>query len=212
MYLLIRHENIFFSLGISFYLLIIGTLTIIMASCAALYETDLKKIVALSTLRQLGVIVLALGLGAVGARFFHLISHAFFKALLFLTTGSFIHSSNNYQDLRVIGGAVFSLPISRGFCLISIFSLIGIPFISAFFSKELILETILLNNFNIINYFLILSGVFLTAFYSTRFLILGLAKNSCNEQAIFKSDKDYLLTIRMIILFLPAIIGGWGLS
>ena len=94
------------------------------------------------------------------------------------------------------------------FCLISIFSLIGIPFISAFFSKELILETILLNNFNIINYILILLGVFLTAFYSTRFLVLGLAKNSCNEQIIFKSDEDFLLTTRILILFLPAIAGG----
>lgn len=136
-YLLIRHNDIFVNRGVSPYLILTGTLTIIIASFRALQEIDLKKIVALSTLRQLGVIALALGLGAITASFFHLLRHAFFKALLFLTTGAIIHNSNNYQDLRTIGGAIKVLPIASRFCLISILRLIGFPFISAFFFQRI---------------------------------------------------------------------------
>ena len=126
----------------------IGALTILIARVRALFEIDLKKIVALSTLRQLGVIVLRLGLGAYIARFFHLLTHAFFKALLFLATGGIIHRRNSYQDLRTMGRASKIIPLTRRFVLLSLLRLIGLPFISAFFSKELILEIILINNFN----------------------------------------------------------------
>ena len=211
-YLLIRHNIILVSLNLARYLILMGSLTIIIARFRALFETDLKKIVALSTLSQLGVIILALGLGAFTARFFHLLRHAFFKALLFLTTGAIIHRSNNYQDLRVIGGASNSLPLTSSFCLISIISLIGFPFISAFFSKELILETILITNFNYGVFVFMLTGVFLTAIYRRRFLLLGLLLDSKNEHAIFKSDEDSLLLSRILILLVPASVGGWAMG
>jgi len=171
-YLLIRHELLFLSNKFTFYMIIIGTLTIILASVSALFETDLKKIVALSTLRQLGIIFLRLGLGRYIIRYFHLLTHAFFKALLFLCTGAIIHRRKDYQDLRFTGASSLSLPTTNRFILISRFRLIGFPFISAFFSKEIILEIIILKNFNFIIYFLIILGVLLTALYRRRFIFL----------------------------------------
>jgi NADH:ubiquinone oxidoreductase subunit 5 (subunit L)/multisubunit Na+/H+ antiporter MnhA subunit len=143
-----------------------------MARISALFETDLKKIVALSTLRQLGVIFLALGLGGFMLRYFHLLTHAFFKALLFICTGVIIHRSKDYQDLRITGSSIYTLPTINRFILISRFRLIGLPFISAFFSKEIILEYILLKNYNPLIYFIIILGVGLTALYSARFILL----------------------------------------
>jgi NADH:ubiquinone oxidoreductase subunit 5 (subunit L)/multisubunit Na+/H+ antiporter MnhA subunit len=185
-----------------------GTLTILIARVRALFEIDLKKIVALSTLRQLGVIILRLGLGAFVARFFHLLTHAFFKALLFLATGSVIHRRNRYQDLRTIGRLRKIIPLTRGFILLSLLSLIGLPFMSAFFSKELILEIILIKNFNAAIYGFIALGVRLTALYRARFVYIGIVNFRKNEQTIFKSDEDTPLIIRISILMAPAIIAG----
>jgi len=174
-YLLIRHERLFYLNNMIFYIILVGALTITMASLRALFETDLKKIVALSTLRQLGVIFLRLGIGRFLMRYFHLLTHAFFKALLFLCTGSIIHRRKDYQDLRLIGNSVNSLPTVNRFILVSSFSLIGLPFISAFFSKEMILETIILQNFNFLIYLLIIIGIGLTAIYRSRFIMLVFA-------------------------------------
>jgi len=171
-YLLIRHENLFLNNRFTFYIITIGMLTIILASIRALFETDLKKIVALSTLSQLGVIFLGLGVGRFLISYFHLLTHAFFKALLFLCTGAIIHRRKDYQDLRLTGGRALRLPVVNSFILISSFSLIGLPFMSAFFSKEIILELIILKNFNFIIYVLMLRGVILTAIYSSRFIFL----------------------------------------
>ena len=102
-YLLVRHSEFLVINGTRAYLIVIGALTILIARFSALFERDLKKMVALSTLRQLGVMMLRLGLGAFFARFFHLLRHAFFKALLFLGTGSIIHNRKDYQDMRVMG-------------------------------------------------------------------------------------------------------------
>jgi len=150
----------------------IGIITILLARLRALFETDLKKIVALSTLRQLGIMFLRLGLGSYLIRYFHLLTHAFFKALLFLATGAIIHRRKDYQDLRLTGGRTFRLPTVNRFILISRFSLIGLPFMSAFFSKEIILEIIILKNFNFVIYVIIIRGVILTAIYGSRFIFL----------------------------------------
>lgn len=207
-YLLIRHTSLFLTSHTSFYCAVVGRLTILIARVRALFEMDLKKIVALSTLRQLGVIILSLGLGAYTASFFHLLTHAFFKALLFLSTGSIIHSRNSHQDLRAMGRARKIIPLTGRFVLVSLLSLIGLPFISAFFSKELILELILINNLNTFIYFLIATGISLTALYSARFMYIGIVNFSKNEQVIFKSDEDQKLILRIIILRGPAILAG----
>ena len=207
-YLLIRHNLLFLESQTSYYLMATGSLTMVIARVRALFEIDLKKMVALSTLRQLGVIILSLGLGAFIARFFHLLTHAFFKALLFLATGSVIHRRNRYQDLRTMGRLRKIMPLTRGFILLSLLSLIGLPFISAFFSKELILEIILINNFNAATYGFIALGVRLTALYRARFIYIGVVNFRKNEQAIFKSDEDTSLTVRMAILIIPAVTAG----
>jgi len=211
-YLLIRHRNWFYLNNVTSYILIIGRFTIIIARIRALFETDLKKIVALSTLSQLGVIFLGLGLGGFILSYFHLLTHAFFKALLFLCTGAVIHRSKEYQDLRLTGGRIFSLPTINRFILISRFSLIGLPFISAFFSKEIILEFILLKNYNPIVYFFIILGVGLTALYSTRFVILVFSFWNLNDLITFKSEEDFFILKRIMILVLPASLSGSWLT
>lgn len=140
-YLLIRFYSVFESellLGAALFYL--GALTMLMAGIVASFETDLKKIIALSTLSQLGLIVLSVGLGNINLAIFHLIVHAIFKALLFLCGGKIIHSFGGEQDIRFIGGINTNLPVSLVTLNVANFSLCGIPFISGFYSKDLILE------------------------------------------------------------------------
>lgn len=115
------------------FLLGLGAATLTIASLAALFEVDLKKIIALSTLRQLGVIIVALGLGSPEISFLHLLAHAFFKANLFISAGDLIHNSSDYQDLRIIGKGrgLFSLTSARA--ILSLARLSALPFMSAFF-------------------------------------------------------------------------------
>ena len=210
-YLIIRHNNLFFISNVSSYLMIIGIITIILASISALFEIDLKKIVALSTLRQLGVIILRLGLGAYIARFFHLLSHAFFKALLFISTGNIIHNSKDYQDLRQVGGSAKILPVTNRFTLISRIRLIGVPFMSAFFSKEIILEFLLIKNFNFFIYLIMVVGIFLTASYRTRFVIYVFSRPTHNLILTFKREEDNFIIKGIVFLLLPArVTGFWG--
>jgi len=121
---------------------ILGAITTFMARLSAFLESDLKKIVALSTLSQLGVIILSISLHLPILAFFHLIVHAFFKALLFIATGNVIHNSNDYQDLRRRGGNTSPLPFNQSVIVLTKISLCGIPFFSAFFSKEFVLESL----------------------------------------------------------------------
>lgn len=120
----------------------LGAVTSLIASLAAFLETDLKKVVALSTLSQLGVIVLRISLAMPSAAFFHLVVHAFFKALLFIATGNVIHNSNDYQDMRLGGGNMGNLPFNQAVIVLTKLSLCGLPFFSAFYSKEFILESL----------------------------------------------------------------------
>lgn len=209
-YLLIRHEFFFSSNNLTSYIIVIGTLTIILARLRALYETDLKKIVALSTLRQLGIMFLRLGLGIYLIRFFHLLTHAFFKALLFLATGRIIHRRKDYQDLRFTGRSCYSLPAVNRFILIARFSLIGFPFISAFFSKEIILEIIILKNFNLVIYLIIILGIRITALYRSRFIYLVFSSWIFNDLTTIKFEEDYYILRRICILLFPASLrGSW---
>merc|ERR1719225_45421 len=145
-YLIIRFSDTLYLLGINYILLILGPLTILIARGSAFYEIDIKKIVALSTLRQLGVIITAMGAGIYLLRFFHLLTHAFFKALLFIGAGNLIHSSERYQDLRVMGGGSEVIPYSKSIVIATSISLCGLPFMSAFYSKEIIIERLLIIN------------------------------------------------------------------
>lgn len=112
----------------------------LMAGLGANFEYDLKKIIALSTLRQLGVIIRTVGMGRPTFAFFHLLSHALFKALLFICAGILIHRCADYQDIRSMGGMLVSIPVVC--CLITVanLSLCGAPFLAGFYSKDLIIE------------------------------------------------------------------------
>jgi len=116
-------------------------LTLLRASYSALMEEDIKKIVALSTLSQLGLMVVILAQGATLIAFFHLVCHAFFKALLFIGVGSLIHLSDDFQDLRKVGASLYSSPIRLCSCIVAVFGLCGLPFTSGFFSKDLCIDS-----------------------------------------------------------------------
>merc|ERR1711997_528913 len=169
-YLLFRFDFILVYFRINKILLLLGVLTILIARIRAFFEKDIKKIVALSTLRQLGVIITSLGAGFSLLGFFHLLSHAFFKALLFVRAGRLIHNSNRYQDLRKMGGSADVLPFTKRIIIGCLLSLCGLPFMSAFYSKEMIIERLLIFNLSFMSYFIMVAGIFITVFYSLRFL------------------------------------------
>merc|ERR550519_684802 len=173
-YILFRFDYLISYLGLNKIILFIGVLTIFIARLRAFFEKDIKKIVALSTLSQLGVIITALGAGFRLLSFFHLLSHAFFKALLFVRAGRLIHNSNRYQDLRKIGGSADVLPFTKSIIIGCLISLCGLPFISAFYSKEIIIESLLIYNISFISYFIIILGICITLFYRIRILRISI--------------------------------------
>lgn len=179
-----------------------------MAGAAALFEVDIKKVIALSTLRQLGVIFFSLGLGQPLLAFLHLISHAYFKAMLFIAAGAMIHSLKDYQDLRKIGGRIWNVPGLSAVILIRNLSLCGIPFLSGFYSKDIILEMILMDELNLVVLPISLLATALTVIYSCR-LTLGLfGEERIRESYRIEGDCRIIMGIRMRVLILPSIIGG----
>lgn len=181
-YLTLRFSFFFiFSSYISIFIIFIGGLTSFFLSLIGLAQTDLKKIVAYSTCSQLGYMFLANGLFAYNYSFFHLFNHAFFKALLFLTSGYIIHIMSNEQDLRKMGGLLKIAPFSYICLLIGSISLAGLPYFSGFFSKDSIIENFY--SFNIVNsnllslypiiYFiqvLLFISIIFTIFYSIKLI------------------------------------------
>lgn len=139
-YLLIRFSEALLNTPHTQLLLLLASLTIFIAGLGANFEIDLKKIIALSTLSQLGVIMRILSLGRPDLAFFHLLTHALFKALLFMCAGSIIHSVGDYQDVRVMGRLVKFIPVRVISINLANLALCGIPFLAGFYSKDLILE------------------------------------------------------------------------
>nr|YP_009654700.1 NADH dehydrogenase subunit 5 [Anaxandra taurina]QCI09241.1 NADH dehydrogenase subunit 5 [Anaxandra taurina] len=166
-YLLIRWSNFILSMNTSFFLLI-SCLTMFMSGLGASFEFDLKKIIALSTLSQLGMMMMILFIGYPLLSYFHLLCHAFFKALLFLCAGLIIHCMNDSQDIRYMGYLSNYLPYTCSCFCISSLSLCGLPFLTGFYSKDLILEFSVYNNFNFFIYILYFISVGLTSCYSLR--------------------------------------------
>lgn len=152
-------------------LLVIATMTTLIAGISANTECDMKKIIALSTLSQLGVIIVRLGLGYPILALFHLITHALFKALLFLCAGTLIHLHGHSQDLRFIGNLPSQLPSISSAIIVSNIALCGTPFLAGFYSKDAILEVCLFSSYNIVIIFLFFFATGLTVRYTIRFLI-----------------------------------------
>nr|QWS05770.1 NADH dehydrogenase subunit 5 [Nerita japonica] len=192
----------------NFLALFIGTITLLMAGIGANHEHDLKKIIALSTLSQLGVMMLSLGLGAWNLTLFHLYTHALFKALLFLCAGAIIHNNNNVQDIRSFGALAPQMPLTISCLNIANLALCGAPFLSGFYSKDLILETCLYNPTNCIALILIFLATGMTAAYSIRLSLVTLWQESSNFPLTQNSDEDWVVTTPIIILTLAAITGG----
>nr|AVW86056.1 NADH dehydrogenase subunit 5 [Branchinotogluma japonicus] len=189
-------------------LLIVASITMMMAGIAAISECDMKKIIALSTLSQLGVMMSSLGLNLPYLAFFHLITHALFKALLFLTAGSMINYHFHSQDMRFMGNLIMSSPLTMSSLLIANLALCGSPFLAGFYSKDLILEMSLFNSTNIIILMLLLLATMLTASYSIRFM-LTISWNSSNSSPLqYTNDHTSDFTTPMIILTSGAIMSG----
>nr|YP_002265569.1 NADH dehydrogenase subunit 5 [Priasilpha obscura]ACF35115.1 NADH dehydrogenase subunit 5 [Priasilpha obscura] len=166
-YLLIRF-NYCFSNELKYFLLFFACMTMFMSGLGANFEFDLKKIIALSTLSQLGLMMSILALGEFYLAFFHLLTHALFKALLFMCAGNIIHNMNNCQDIRFMGGLIYHMPLTCAFFNISNFSLCGIPFLSGFYSKDLIVEVMSMQYLNIFIYMIFYISIGLTVCYSIR--------------------------------------------
>ena len=210
-YVLIRMNGVFYSARICEILLWLGLITIFMAGGSAIYEVDIKKVIALSTLRQLGVMFFSLGMGLPIFTFIHLISHAYFKAMLFIAAGAIIHRLKEFQDLRKIGRRVSSHPALAGVILTRNLSLCGFPFLSGFYSKDLILEILLINTNNL---WVLAGAIFATALtvaYSVRLTLGIMIKPRRREVFRAEGDIDLVIAFRIRFLFLPSIIGGWWL-
>lgn len=176
-YLLIRYNTIFIDFLLNEFLLIIFSLTIFISGILANFEINFKKIIALSTLRQLGFMMRILRLGLVNLGFFHLIIHAFFKSIIFISVGGFIHINLSIQDLRIYGLIIYLNPLKRLLLILSILNLCGFPFVSGFFSKDLILEGIFNLKMNILNLLILYISIILTLRYSVRLIKFILYNN-----------------------------------
>nr|YP_009742413.1 NADH dehydrogenase subunit 5 [Caloptilia theivora]QID90521.1 NADH dehydrogenase subunit 5 [Caloptilia theivora] len=211
-YLLIRFN--FLLEGTNFFkiLLLMSGLTMFMAGIVANYEFDLKKIIALSTLSQLGLMMSILSMGLPMLAFFHLLTHAMFKALLFMCAGVIIHMMLDTQDIRFMGGVSKFIPLTSLCLNISNLSLCGIPFLSGFYSKDMILELVCLSNLNLFIFFLYYISTGLTMFYTIR-LLFYLMINDFNLICLFNLyDEDYVMLKGMFLLLFMSLISGSMLS
>ncbi len=192
---------------------IIGMITAIFAASVALVQNDIKKIIAYSTCSQLGYMFFAAGVGAYHVAMFHLFTHAFFKALLFLGSGSVIHAFKDEQDIRNMGGVWKKLPFTYIFMLIGTLALTGFPFLSGFYSKDAIIEFAFIKNSTIGNYAATIGifTAFLTSVYSWR-LIFKTFHGSYNNKTIpieSTHESPLVMLLPLLILSLGAIFAGF---
>ena len=196
------------------FILIIGALTALFIGVIAIFENDIKKVIAYSTISQLGYMVAALGINAYTVSFFHLYTHAFFKALLFLCAGSVIMSLHHKQDITKMGGLREKLPITFYCFLIGTLCIIGFPFTSGFFSKDLILEVMLYENTNIsfFAYSLLLLGALVTTVYSLRLIFIVFYGNYRGGDLNKIHEESYVILTPLIILSFLSLVSGFAIK
>ncbi len=195
----------------------IGALTAILMGLVAVVQNDIKRVVAYSTLSQLGYMTVALGVSAYSAAIFHLMTHAFFKALLFLAAGSVIIAMHHEQDIRKMGGLKKYLPITYWTALVGSLALIGFPGSGGFFSKDLLIEAVQESHWEgqgviyWIAYLSVLLGVFVTALYSFRmfFLVFHGEERMDKETKSHLHESPWVVTGPLILLAIPSAIIGW---
>ena len=188
---------------------IIGISTALLAATIALKQNDIKKVLAYSTVSQLGLMFLALGVGAYTAGVFHVMTHAFFKALLFLGAGSVIHAMHHEQDIYKMGGLKTKLPLTHFTFLIGCLAIAGIPPFAGFFSKDEILTAAL--NKSVVYYILGVITSLMTAFYMFRMYFLTFHGNfrGTDDQFSHVHESPFAMTLPLILLAALSVIGGW---
>nr|YP_009564005.1 NADH dehydrogenase subunit 5 [Gebiacantha plantae]QAX91355.1 NADH dehydrogenase subunit 5 [Gebiacantha plantae] len=211
-YLLIRFSGAFCDSHVQSFLLIISCLTMFMAGLGANFEYDLKKVIALSTLSQLGVMISILSLGFANLAFFHLLSHALFKALLFMCAGVIIHNVKEYQDIRAMGGLVEFMPLTSMCMNLANLALCGMPFLAGFYSKDMILEVAFMSKINFISFVLYALATGLTVCYTLRLIYYSLSGSFNLGGLSMIADNSYVMTNSMLGLSIGAIVGGSCLS
>ena len=217
---------------VSLLILILGSITAILGAISAAAQYDLKKILAFSTLSQLGFMFMALGAGAYSTAVFHVVTHAFFKACLFLSAGSVIHAAHHEQDIRMLGGIYKKMPLTFLAYLAGALALAGFPYTSGFFSKDQIIWSVfsnpsllqdkatllypysfISNNVTLISkctWAVAVLSAFLTAFYMTRSIVIGFLGSYKGHEEI--KESSVLMTAPIIILATLSLFGGIYLS
>lgn len=193
---------IIFLIGVSLF-------TLSISGFRACFESDLKKVVALSTLRQLGVIIFALGVGWYELGFFHLVSHALFKALIFIGVGRVIHGCGDFQELRDGGGLWLKIPFTRGCLVLARMSLVGVAFIRGFYSKDLVVESFLGGQFSLLVGFCLIVGMMGTVIYVGRFFMCSVW-GKINRSSVQEVERRRLYEVLpVLVLGLGAVSGGF---
>ncbi len=190
----------------------VGALTAFFAATIGLTQFDIKRVIAYSTCSQLGYMFFAIGVSAYGAAIFHLITHAFFKALLFLGSGSVIHAMSDEQDMRKMGGIWKLIPITYGVMWIGSLSLAGIPPFAGYFSKDMILEAAFAaqSTHGMVAFWLGIAAAFMTAFYSWRLLFMTFHGRPRAERHVMDHvhESPPVMTIPLIVLAVGAVVVG----
>jgi NADH-quinone oxidoreductase subunit L len=176
-------------------------------------NNDIKRVVAYSTLSQLGYMTVALGVSAYAGAIFHLMTHAFFKALLFLAAGSVIIALHHEQDMRKMGGLRKYMPVTYWTCLVGALALIGFPGFSGFFSKDALIEAVHASQLPAATYayWCVLLGVFVTAFYTFRLVFMTFhGKERMDEHTReHLHESPWVVTLPLVLLAIPSVIAGW---
>ena len=199
------------------FIVVIGAVTAFFMGILGIVQNDIKRVVAYSTLSQLGYMTVALGVSAYGAAIFHLMTHAFFKALLFLAAGSVIIAMHHEQDIRKMGGLKKYMPITYITSLIGTLALVGFPGSAGFFSKDALIEAVKYSHWigqgtvYWVAYMSVLLGVFVTALYSFRMFFLVFH----GKERMDKKTKEHLhetptvVTAPLVLLAIPSVVIGW---
>lgn len=190
----------------------IGASTAIFAATIALVQNDIKRVIAYSTCSQLGYMFFAIGVSAYGAAIFHLFTHAFFKALLFLGSGAVIHAMSDEQDMRKMGGLRKHLPMTHALMWIGSLALAGVPLFAGYYSKDMILESAYASTIPMSEYAFVMgiAAAFLTAFYSGRLLFMTFygAPRASDEVMSHVHEAPKVMLIPLILLAIGAIFSG----
>ncbi|MDG1688726.1 MAG: NADH-quinone oxidoreductase subunit L [Gammaproteobacteria bacterium] len=195
------------------FVMVIGAITALFMGFLGLIQNDIKRVIAYSTLSQLGYMTVALGASAYAAGIFHLMTHAFFKALLFLGAGSVIMALHHEQDIRKMGGLKKYMPITYWTGLIGSLALIGFPGFAGFFSKDAIIEAVHASTIagSDFAYFAVLSGVFITALYSFRLFFIVFHGEERFEQhdGHMPHESPKVVTVPLVLLAIPSVLAGF---